>query len=164
MRFVKHISDKIEKGRRLMKFLRFGSNDIQEQFEANPFGYDAKAPEGTRAVYARSGKKGVGALIGFINVNQLDSLSEGEVHLYSTNSDGSSEQAFILMKNDGTMQVNGDADYAIRYSDMKSAFNQFKNDFNSHTHTGNMGAPTSPPTVPTSADMSPSKVDTVQVP
>ena len=77
---------------------------------------------------------------------------------------------------DGTIELNGAADFAVAYNDLKTAFDQLKSDFNnlvtnftSHVHAGvTVGAGstgvTATPGVPSTADMSGAKVSTIRVP
>lgn len=59
-------------------------------------------------------------------------------------------------------------DYAVKYDQLKIAFDQLKSDFNTHTHSYNPGpspaAQTVTPTVPSAADMSLAKVANVRLP
>lgn len=88
-------------------------------------------------------------------------LNEGEKYLYSKD-----ENSFIKIKNDGTIEINGDADYAVRFNELKTGFDQLKSDFNNfliHVH-GSSGTPPVPPAVPSSASIDNSKVDEVTLP
>lgn len=65
----------------------------------------------------------------------------------------------------GDIELNGNSDWAVAYTDLKTAFDQFVTDYNSHTHTSaSPGSPTSAPAAPTTADMTNAKVDSVKVP
>lgn len=69
------------------------------------------------------------------------------------------------------ININGDTDFAVAYTDLKTAFDQLVTDFNAHLHTttATIGSSATPgtistPTVPSSADMTNAKVDTVKLP
>ena len=98
----------------------------------------------------------------------------GERFLYSLTTAGALA-ALIKLRNDSTMELNGDADFAVAFNDLKTAFDQFQSDFNNfvtvkfnlHNH------PTAPPgvvSVPSvtgaasTADIDPAKVATVKLP
>jgi hypothetical protein len=102
-------------------------------------------------------------------------------------------QAFIRLLVDGTIHINGDADFAVRFNELETAFNQLKTDhddfadvMNNHIHatTATVGAgpavgviskPTGPapeytPSTPgapgvqsSSADIAPAKVEDVKL-
>jgi hypothetical protein len=104
-----------------------------------------------------------------------DSQAEpGEIRIYSRDS-GGELKALIWLKADGTIELNGNADNAVRYSQLETAFNTFKTDFNTFiTNVFNLHmhptAGTGPPSVPTlvgvntAADIAPAKVDEVKLP
>lgn len=138
MNLVTVISTSITTGRRLIKLLRFGKNDVQEVREITPFGYDGNPPEGMTALYGATSEKGKAVIVGYINTNQ--SVEIGETKIYSTDAD-LAEQMYLHLKNDGTAEFGGDSDFMVRYSELETAFNQLKSDFNtlvstynSHTH------------------------------
>jgi len=57
-------------------------------------------------------------------------------------------------------------DFAVRYLELKSAFDELKSDFNSfltHVH-GFSGTPPVPPAIPSTADMSDAKIDKIELP
>ena len=77
---------------------------------------------------------------------------------------------------DGTLEINGNSDFAVAFNDLKAGFDQLKADYNTflttiynlHTHVSvtSLGTPTVP--VPTgsnsSASIDASKVDEVKLP
>jgi hypothetical protein len=92
-------------------------------------------------------------------------------HFVSLSEDGNVEISHssgtnLVLKPDGTIEINGNSDFAVRYSELKSAFDELKNDFNTHTHGGVSSgtATTFIPTPISSADMSKAKVSKVKIP
>jgi hypothetical protein len=88
--------------------------------------------------------------------------------------DGASE---ISLLDDGTAIINGDADFAVAYTDLKTAFDQLKTDYdtfistkyNMHVHPGvTAGAASTAVTLTvgssSTADMAGAKVATVKLP
>ena len=72
--------------------------------------------------------------------------------------------AFVTMNHLGEILINGSEDYAVAYTDLKTAFDKFVSDYNLHTHpTAALGSP-SVPTIGTTADMSAAQVLTVRLP
>ena len=127
----------------------------------------------------------------YIGVYPDPQAKAGEVRFYSRDSDGnqkaeiwikddgnitiSNDNGFCNLKDDGIIELNGNADFAVRFSDLETAFNQHRDDFNNfinltynlHQHpTAAVGAP-SPPSIAgtqTAADISGAKVDKVKLP
>jgi hypothetical protein len=107
------------------------------------------------------------------------SMLEGEKKLYSLDNTGAIS-AFINWLNTGIIEINGNADFAVAFTDLKTAFDQLKTDFddlvskyNGHIHTTTATVSTGSPGVisattstdsPTTADIDPAKVDTVKLP
>lgn len=109
---VKVISTAIEAGRREIKILRLGKQDVQTPIQAGPFGSDVNPPTGLRAVYVRTGTKGDTFIIGFINIDQVAEV--GENRQFATDTDGN----LIFearMRNDGTYEIGGSVDNLIRF-------------------------------------------------
>lgn len=101
--------------RRIIKFL-LRATDTQTGRECAPFGVDAGPVKGMQAIYAPTQNRGESVIIGYINTNQLAAV--GELHLYSTNSNGT-EQFRIKLKNDGNCELGGNADNAVRFAPLK---------------------------------------------
>ena len=96
-----------------------------------------------------------------IDDNIVPSMDVGEKKLYSTAAGAIA--AFINLLSTGIIELNGNADFAIRYGAMKTAFDLLLSDHNSHQHT-ETGGTTSAPITPSIADMSGAKVDEVKLP
>ena len=76
--------------------------------------------------------------------------------------DGSAE---ITIKANGDIELNGNGDTAVRFSDLKTAFDTLKSEFNAHTHpTAPAGPISTPSNAPSAADIDPAEVTTVKVP
>ena len=96
----------------------------------------------------------------------LPTMSPGEKHLYSFN--GIAVKAFIKFLNSGVLELNGDTDFAVRFSVLETAFNQLKASYNAHTHVYAPGpgspVPTAAPLPQSTADMSGAKINEIKVP
>jgi hypothetical protein len=67
--------------------------------------------------------------------------------------------------NGSTVDLNGNTDFAVRFSILQTAFNQFKADYALHTHSGvSAGGVSTGVTSPTTADITLAKVDEVKLP
>jgi len=167
MNFVKVISTRLKESKgRWIKVLRMGKSDVQECVEVGPFGNDSNPLKDFIAVYSPTGEIGKTAIIGYINREQL--AEPGENRSYSLQSDGSLS-FYTWMKNNGTMEIGGDTDFMVRFSELETGFNQFVSDFNAHTHitTATVGAtPTpgviAPPTAPSTAEISGAKIEEIK--
>lgn len=173
---VKILSSKIESGKRILKFIRYGKDGVETSTEAMPFGFDSNPPSDLVAIYAPTSDNGKTVIIGYINRNQLAEI--GGLRLYSTD-DELTEKAYVYLRSNGDLELLGDADNMVRYSELESAFNTLKSDlndfinsYNTHIHvtTATIGATPTPgvisPTVsqgtPSTADISGAKIDEIK--
>jgi hypothetical protein len=116
-------------------------------------------------------------------------VDRGEIEIYSTEADGSAKSARVKCVNDGIVELNGDADFLVRYTKLQEAFDQLQSDhddlvdivndinaslrsfFNAYV-PGGPAAVGAPPKVvftvldgsPSTADIAPSKVEEVKTP
>lgn len=103
-----------------------------------------------------------------------DDLKAGEQVIYSRDSSGTI-QANIKFKNDGEINLNDGDDFAVKFNELKTAFDTLKNDFNTfvktsgnvHTHIcaapGVASATPLPIGKETTSDMSNAKVEKVKL-
>lgn len=149
------------------------TNYIKTGFQVLPPGIDAVPIEGDQGVaIVIDSTPGKSVHIGVYPDPQADT---GEVRLYSRDDDGN-QKAFLWVKKDGTLEVNGSADFAVAFNDLKSGFDSLKSDFNTfvttifnlHTHvSAGPGVPTAVPVPvgsPSAASIDASKVATVKLP
>ncbi len=157
---VRTISSRVVNAVRQITFLRFGLNDVQETEVIQPYGTDANPIKGMVAIYAQTSVQGEPVIIGYINKNQL--AEPGEHRTFSTDANGN-VKTFIWLKNDGKIQLGGDADNAVRFSKLEDGFNALKADFNTfltHVHGGS-GSPPTPPQTPSTASISDAKINEI---
>lgn len=162
---VKILSTSFDKLKsRVVKFTRFGLNDTQTATEVTAFGIDSNPLENMIAVYAETASKGDTVIIGYINKDQL--AAPGEMRLFSKAANGDLK-TFIWLKANGKIQLGGDADNAVRYSELKNtvdSINQFLNQqlplIAAGISTG--GGSYSPSTA--NFDVSAAKIDEIQTP
>ena len=173
MNIVKILESSIKDLRLITKILRFGKSDSHTAFVSQPAGIDSRPIKGQRAVFAETANDQEPVLIGYINENAK--ADEGEIRLYSIDSDGNEKNYFYILK-DGTIEVGGDSDFMVRYSALSTAFDELKTDFNSHITNWNTfstayvpGGPSVqglPPTAsgstPSAADISGAKIEEVK--
>lgn len=121
------ISTSLENGKRFIKALAFGKNDRRILEEVSPFGVDAVPVRGLRAVIMETATKGEEVCIGYINENQQS--EEGEYRIYSVDENGL-QATYLWLKADGTIEIGGDADTAVKFGPLKTAFDQLQSDYN----------------------------------
>lgn len=99
----------LQAGKRVLKVLQFGPKTASESL---PFGIDSSPIKGMTAIYGNTSNNGDTVILGYIQKNQL--AGEGETRLFSVDSSGSLK-SFVWLKNNGTIELNGDQYTAVRY-------------------------------------------------
>lgn len=178
---VKVISTVVQQGKRLVKVLYSGNDDIRQMRDAGPYGIDSNPLKDMIAVYAHTSERGKDAIIGYVNKNALAAV--GELRMFSTSEDGAAS-FYAWLKNDGTAEIGGNVDFLVRYSALETGYNELRDDFNAlvlkhnqflteyktHVHTGvTTGAGSSGTTVSTqtnadqsTADISGAKIEEIK--
>jgi hypothetical protein len=171
--WVKVISNEIANGFRKPKVRRLGDGDIQTSYQVSPAGIDSAPPDGMVAVFAGTNKSGKPIIAGYLNKDLL--AQKGETRIFSV--DGDRElSTYIWLKADGTMEIGGDADNMVRFSPLKSAYDELRDDLNDLKQKWNTfasayvpGGPSSvglPPTAQTSpvssASVDDAKIDEIK--
>jgi len=150
-----------------------GGNDQRKYFSISPFGIDSNPPVNTRALTADSSNKDVQFNLGVLNKIKIEDLQPGEPAIFSTSEDGEtivsqivlrntgdieinkdiSGNATVLIKADGTIDLNGNADNIVGFTELKAGFdtltsnlNNLITSYNAHTHitTATVGATPTP--------------------
>jgi phage gp45-like len=164
------ISSSIDKNRdnnantRILKTQFLEKEDSQTVQQIQLAGFESRPHPGTKIIIVDLGggayKISIGEDDGILN----DTLNEGESIFYSSN--GSIIKAFIKALDSGVLEVNGNADYAVRFNALQTEFNALRDDYNAHKHSGvQTGSGTSGITDTVStADITPAKVDEVKLP
>lgn len=98
-----------EDGMRMIKVDQFGA---KEPYECSPYGFDSNPIKDMTAIYADTSENGEPIIIGYVNENQLAEV--GELRLYN------SGQGYIWIKNDDSIELNGNARTIIAFQDLKS--------------------------------------------
>ena len=148
------------------------ADDIHTVEYMSPPGEDSNPPNGAKVLIIDVGRAYKIAIAADDNVSP--SMAEGEKKLYSI-SDGAIA-AFINFLASGIIEINGNSDFAVRFNEMQSAFDEFKDDFNQlvtdytgHKHDGVQSGSESTavadtPGTETTADISAAKVEEVKLP
>lgn len=159
--FSKIRSSIIEAGLRILKVDQWGAKTVQE---ISSFGDDGNPVANMTAVYADTAESGEPVIIGYINENQLAGV--GEKRIYSLKSDGTLS-TFIWLKDDGTMQLGGIVDNAVRHAALDVALQAQVVKINAELvkiATGIAGAGGAYTPAPISIDTSAAKIDEIKTP
>lgn len=81
-----------------------------------PFGEDSNPIKNMVAVFEETDTDGNPIIIGYLSPNAL--AAEGERRMYSVNENGET-QAFIWLKNDGNIELNGNGDNLVRFTPLE---------------------------------------------
>ena len=145
-----------------------GKSDVQETEQIGPHGFDSNPVKDMVAIYAPTLQQGEPVILGYINKNHFE-LDPGESVMYSTNNDGD-PQTHIKMLIDGTMEIGGDADFMVRFNELKTGFDQLKTDFNNHltnynthVHPGVVVGPGSSAVTPSVSTPSSASIDNSKI-
>lgn len=154
-----------DKDRRELKVVQFGAKTANV---VSSFGEDSHPLNDMIAIYASTSEKGDNVILGYINKNQIAAI--GEKRLFSLMEDGSLSFA-IHLKNDGTCEIGGANDFAVRFNELKAGFDQLKSDFNdlvqaynTHTNPANGSSPPPNQATPSTASIDAAKIDKIKVP
>lgn len=115
--FSKFFESAVELGKRILKVQQFGAKSANE---VSPFGVDANPIKGMTAIYAETSNNSETVVIGYINENQL--ANSGEVRLYSVD-ENKALKSFIWIKNDNTIEFNGNSYSMVRFEPLKQGIN-----------------------------------------
>jgi hypothetical protein len=152
------------------------SGDTHDSVQISPFGDDSCPTEGVKGIKMATSTDAYHVILGYFNRSNI--AAEGEKRLYSLSPDGSIS-FYVHLKNNGTMELGGTDDNIVRYSELKSGFDELKGDFNNfltneyniHTHpipgvTPGSGSTTSSVTTSlgtsSEADISGCKIDEIK--
>lgn len=146
---------------------RITSKYVESTQTAFPFGFEANPTKNYLAIIAETQSGGNPVIIGYLNPRALESLGIGDSMQYSTDSDGNIK-ASIILRNDGTAEILGNDDNAVRYSKLEDAFNDLQDQWNTFAAAYVPGGPTVqglPATANQSTeDISAAKIDEIKVP
>lgn len=163
LNLVKIISSRLEQGKRLLKFLRYGKSDVQTSTEAMPFGLDSNPPKDMIAIYGQTGQDGQTVIIGYVNRNQLAEV--GGYRTYSTDNNGV-EKGYTYLRANGDLELLGDTNFAVKFNELKTSFNELQNQWNAFANAYVPGGPATqglPPTaIPSNANIDTAKNEKIK--
>jgi len=103
-------------GQRLVKAFTINGASTAEQI--SPFGDDSVPLKGMDVIYAETESDEQPIIIGCLNINLLAAPGEKRMFAMKLNPDGKtySQVFYTWMKADGTYEIGGNADNAVRYA------------------------------------------------
>jgi hypothetical protein len=119
------ISSKIKSSKRKIKAV-MGDTFATESYQSTPWGYDSVPLKNAAAVQLPSNRD---IIVGYIQ-RALDELSPGESVIFSKDQQNGELKAKIVCKNDGTIELNGNSDNLVRYSELDSSIGDIVSDIN----------------------------------
>lgn len=101
--------------------------DIRNLEQIQQVGFESVPPEGTKHLTVNLGGGWLLSFAGNDGVAPDTGLAEGESRVYS--SDAGVKKAFARFLKTGIIELNGNADFAVRYKALETAFNQLKSEY-----------------------------------
>lgn len=142
---------------------RFGYNVTSNLY--GPSGDDSPPLPDDRIALMKKDGAGNWVAVGVLVLSQ--GAEAGEKILYSRDSAGVVKATFKMLK-DGVIELNGNADFAVAFDDLKTQFDELQTAFNTHTHIYIPGTlatvPTATPLPQSAADIDQAKVAEVKLP
>jgi len=92
---------------------------------SHPFGFDSNPTENYMAIIAETQSNDEPVIVGYLNPRAIEALSPGDSALYSTDANGNII-ASIVMRNNGTAELLGTGDNAVRFAPLDSGLQDFK--------------------------------------
>ena len=151
----------IENGKRILKVQEYG---VKTAKVASNYGDDSQPLKNMTAIYSPTAVNSEPVIIGYINTNQV--AQEGEKRIFSQSLDGSLSFA-IHLKTDGSCEIGGNVDNAVRFNALQSSLASSDTLLNAKlakiaTAIGSLGGVYTVATVAT--DISSSKINEIKTP
>lgn len=125
---VKVISTEADNMKRLLvKILRLGKSDVQTPINVSAYGLDSNPVKDTVAIYVKTETDSNFFIVGYINKNCL--AKPGEYRTFATDKDGV-QKFYTWMKDDGTMEIGGNTNFAVKYNELKQENDKLKSTVN----------------------------------
>ena len=105
----------IENGKRILKVDQYGAKTAKV---AANYGDDSQPLKNMTAIYSPTAVNSEPVIIGYINTNQV--AEEGEKRIFSQSLDGALSFS-IHLKTDGTCEIGGNIDNAVRFNALSSS-------------------------------------------
>lgn len=155
----------IEQGRRIIKGWTLTKRDVKTFYQVSPWGDDSAPVLDSDIVVSDTKVGDTRIVLGVISTDKK--ANAGEKRIFATDQDGNTV-VDIYLRNDGTVEIVGNTDNAVRYSALETAFNDLQDQWNAFANAYTPGSPTvlgTPPTAtPSTGDIAASKIEEIKVP
>ena len=151
----------IENGKRILKVQEYGAKTAKV---AANYGDDSQPLKNMTAIYSPTAVNSEPVIIGYINTNQI--AQEGEKRIFSQSMNGSISFA-IHLKTDGTCEIGGDVDNAVRFSTLEGSLDASNIELNKELvkiQASILALSGSYAYVPVNTDISSSKIEQIKTP
>lgn len=150
----------IEKFSRALKVFEYGAKTADV---VAPFGDDSAPLKDMIAIYSQTDVNGDSVIIGYFNKNQIS--EPGEKRIFSLKPDGSLSFSLHL-RNDGTCEIGGNVDNAVRFSPLNTSLQNNNAAINQELEkiaiAINAIVPGSYSPIPLSMDLTSSKIEEIK--
>lgn len=168
----RYISTSTSENKRFNTIVCFGTDNTNSMqgYNVAPFGFDSVGVQNMQCVFSDTSNNRYPIIVGWLNTSVV--AQEGESRMYATDSNGG-VVGYVYLKNNGELNLLGDSNWAVKYTEMATAINEMQTKlnalvtlFNAHVHTTvtSLGTPT-PPAVSASsstADITQSKNERIK--
>lgn len=148
---------------RLLQVEISGPEDLQTVELCLQAGETCNPPIDSNVCILEAGKSWLFAIAIDDGIEPNPDIAKGEREIYG--SENGIRTSNAIFRKNGDVELNGNDDFAVRFSKLKNAFDQLKDDYNEHTHTGVTAGkdPTAITTIPSTADISDAKIENIKV-
>jgi len=136
----RYISTSTSENKRFNTIVCFGTDNTNSMqgYNVAPFGFDSVGVQNMQCVFSDTSNNRYPIIVGWLNTSVV--AQEGESRMYATNS-GGSVVGYVYLKNNGELNLLGDSNWAVKYTELATQFNELKGKFNDlvtaynvHTH------------------------------
>jgi len=104
-----------------IKYLIAGN--VGEAMQIAPFGDDSTPPKNTKGLYTSTLSAKNPVILGYFNRNQI--TEAGEKRIFSVKEDNSIS-TYVYCKKDGILELGGNANFAVKYNELKTEYDKTK--------------------------------------
>lgn len=116
------VSTIIKKGYRFIK-TRMTAGIVENSYSSMPFGFDSNPSKNFIAIVSETQSNDKPVIIGYLNPGALSDLGIGDSMQYATDVNGEYIST-LKLRSDGTMELLGNSDNAVRYSKLKEEYDK----------------------------------------
>ena len=125
----RYISTNTSNGKRFNTVVCFGTDNTNSMqgYNVAPFGFDSVGVQNMQCVFSDTSNNRYPIIVGWLNTSVV--AQEGESRMYATDSSGG-VVGYVYLKNNGELNLLGDSNWAVKYTELATQFNELKGKFN----------------------------------